>query len=677
MSAATTTKHSCAGRSLWALALLCGAAALLQAPAAARADAAARPYDVTEEREACADFDTLRRPFFGDTHVHTAYSFDASTQDTRNTPRDAYLFARGALVGLQPYDAEGKALRSAQLDRPLDWTVVTDHSEMLGEVRTCMTPGLPGSDSDMCWIYQHQRPLVMLPFAQRTLLMKQRMAFCGEDGEVCRAAARSAWGDIRDAAEEAYDRSSACAFTSFIGYEWTATAGGAENLHRNVVFRNAQVPELPTSWVESRSAFDHWEHLQRECIDALPGCDVLTIPHNSNLSGNGLMFASAKLETAKDADLPVTREEALLRQRWEPLAEIMQHKGDSECLLAGDTTDEACGFEKLPYDSFAGAARFANPALAVLPPPAPPKRAAMVRAALRKGLLQGEQLGVNGLKFGIVASTDTHLGTPGLTKESDPKGHGGAGMNAGSGIARGLPDNPEYNPGGLAVVWAEENTRDAIFAAMMRRETYGTSGTRPVVRFFGGWGYDAGMCEGADFAATGYAGGVPMGGDLPERPADAAAPVFAVSALQDPGSDAEPGTPLERVQVVKGWVADGVTHEKVYDIASSGEPASVDTATCERHGDGAQSLCRVWRDPDFDPDQPAFYYARVLENPSCRWSQYVCVAAGVDCSKPDTVAPGYAPCCAPDHHPIIQERAWTSPIWYGSGDGAGEQVAGR
>jgi hypothetical protein len=618
------------------------------------------PYPVTEEREACADHAPLRRPFFGDTHVHTVYSFDANSQDTRNSPRDAYRLAKGEKVGLQPYDAEGNPLRSAQLRRPLDFTAVTDHAELLGEVRICRDESLPGGDSDFCWTYRLNPMNGFGPMAFRTLLLRDRFQFCGEDGELCRDQAMVVWRDIQAAAEEAYDRSAECSFTSFVGYEWTASVGNGVNLHRNVIFRNDRVPSLPPSWVETPSAFSLWEHLQRGCVDGVEGCDVLTIPHNSNLSGPGLMFASAKVRTPEDLDMPVDREEASLRQRWEPLVEIMQHKGDSECLLGGDTTDEACGFEKVPYNSFAGVGRIATEGALVLGPSLQPDQRGMVRDALKKGLVIQGQVGENPLKYGIVASTDTHLGTPGLTIEDEAKGHGGAGARN----VMGLPDDLEFSPGGLAVIWAEENSRDAIFAGMQRREAYGTSGTRPVVRFFGGWDYPADLCEGTELVATGYRGGVPMGGDLPGRPEGSDAPQFIVSALQDPGTPKLEGTPLQRVQVVKGWVKNGEAHEKVYDVAGGENGASVDTATCERSGAGAASLCAVWVDPEFDSGENAFYYARVLENPTCRWSQQICVDAKVSCDDPSTITSGLEGCCSKAHVRTVQERAWTSPIWY-------------
>ena len=617
-------------------------------------------YEVTERRATCTNHDPLRQPLFGDTHVHTAYSFDARSQNTRTTPPDAYRFAKGQEIGLQPYTPDGVPMRSARIDRPLDWTAVTDHSEMLGEVRSCYVEGSRGYDSDACWFMRNLGPLAIIS-ASRTLLGRQRFAFCGANGELCAENHRAAWQDIRDAAEEAYDRSAACSFTSFIGYEWTASVGNGENLHRNVIFRNDRVPSYAMSWVDTPSAYDLWLGLERDCIAGLPGCDVLTIAHNSNISGDGLMFASGKLRTVNDGRLPVDAEEARLRQRYEPLIEIMQHKGDSECLLVGDTVDEACAFEKLDYDSFAGVQRLAGLGLATTEVPKP-KRSAMVREGLKKGLLEEERLGVNPLKYGIIASTDTHLAAPGLVMESDSKGHGGAGQNASMAMPVGLPDNIEFNPGGLAVVWAEENSRDSIFAALQRRETYGTSGTRPIVRFYGGWDYEDDLCNRDDFAAASYRAGVPMGSDLPPRLGDA--PVFAVSALQDPGTPRFPGTPLQLIQIVKGWVEDGRTRETVVDVAGGENGAEVDPRTCRTHGPGDAALCAVWRDPDFDPSQRAFYYARVLENPTCRWSQRLCNDAGVVCSDPSTVTRGYEPCCASDHRPVIQERAWTSPIWY-------------
>jgi hypothetical protein len=631
------------------------------APAAGRAAEPARPYAWSEEREACSHFEAQRQPLFGDAHVHTAFSFDAGGQDTRNTPRDAYRFARGERVGLQPYDQEGRALRGARIDRPLDWTAVTDHSELFGEVRICHDPKHPLHDSDVCWLYQELPDMGFGALASRALIWRQRFGFCGKDGKQCTDTARGVWKEIQQAAEEAYDRSASCRFTSFVGYEYTASMGEGINLHHNVIFKNAAVPDYAFSWTDSSAVVDLWKTLDEKCLHGIAGCDVLTIPHNSNL-GQGMMFTSARATNPSERNLPITRDEAAQRERMTPLIEIMQHKGDSECLLAGDTTDEACSFEKVPYNSFAGVR---EKRLGPLRASLAPGRRDTVREALKQGLTFSQRIGVNPFHYGIIASTDTHLGTPGLVAEKGHQGHAGAGMNAGTALPPGLPDDLEFNPGGLAVVWAEENNRDSIFAAMKRREVYGTSGTRPVLRFFGGWSYAKNICSASDAAAQGYAGGVPMGGTLPARPTRGGAPRFAVSALRDPGTPELPTSPLAQIQIVKGWVdSQGKTFEKVFDVGGGATRASVDLATCERRGTGFESLCEVWEDPSFDASQPAFYYARVLENPSCRWTQYLCNAAKIECSNPASMKTGFEGCCSKDFDPVIQERAWSSPIWY-------------
>jgi len=376
-------------------------------------------------------------------------------------------------------------------------------------------------------------------------------------------------------------------------------------------------------------------------------CDSLVIPHNSNLSAGQMFDGGAR------ADAPMTREYAERRLRFEPVMEIMQHKGASECYYAaGVIADELCAFEQLPKDNIAGFDR----------PPQPDT--GFARDALGEGMRLAGAVGANPYQFGFIASTDTHLGTPGAVEEDRFLGHGGAGVPARKRVPPGLPDFLKYNPGGLAVIWAEENSRDALFDALRRRESYGTSGPRIRARFFGGWDYADDLCSHPERIEQAYAGGVPMGGEL--QPGPQGPPRFMVAASQDPGAPDNPGTPLQRIQIIKGQVdAQGEYTERIIDVA--GDPAngaSVDTGTCETRGPGFAQLCTVWTDEAFDPTERAYYYARVVENPTCRWSQRICVANGVDCSRPETIGEGLEGCCADEHRPAIQERAWTSPIWY-------------
>ena len=607
-----------------------------------------RPFSVTEEREPCSEYTPLRRPFFGDTHVHTARSQDASTQDTRVTPAEAYRFARGAPLDIQPFDADGNGLRTVQLLRPLDFAVVTDHANQIGEVHICKTPGQPGHDSLVCRMYRSFPRVAFFVMNARYSLLQSRWGFCGEDNEHCLAAAGLVWNEHQRAAEEAYDRSALCGFTTFVGYEWTAAIEGAGHLHRNVIFRNERVPKLPISVMETGpTAINLWNRLDAECRDGQPGCEALTIPHNSNWS-NGSAFTSAVVVGEE-----ITQEEASIRARYDRLVEVMQHKGESECALVPGVTDEGCGFEKAPNTH---SMPFSEEKIEAVN---------FARDALKRGLALEGPLGTNPLKFGLIGSTDTHLGTPGLVMERGFTGHGGAGKPATEALEPGFPDVTSLNPGGLAVLWAEENARDALFESMLRKEAYATSGTRPTLRFFGGWDYaenaeDA--CESEDLAHIGYAGGVPMGSDLPPRSeGPVRAPTFLIRGSRDPHPN---GADLQRIEIVKGWVENGAQHERVLTVAGGPNEADVDLATCERRGSGKTDLCAAWQDPDFDPTQPAFYYARLLENPSCRWTQWACIDAGVRCEDPETISPGFESCCTDEIPPTIQERAWSSPIWY-------------
>jgi hypothetical protein len=615
--------------------------------------------------QACARYAELRQPLFGDLHVHTKYSLDASTQGTAVGPHDAYRFALGERIPVQPYDAQGRGLRSTKIARKLDFAAVTDHAEFFGETEICTHPEYPGYNSPECQFYRSRPNEAFLVFnfqlAEEGVPNTSggqsvpRFAYCGPNGQNCLDAARTPWTDILRAAEAYYDRSQDCRFTTFVGYEWTGSPR-SDNWHRNVIFRTDTVPALPISYMEAAAPEYLWRALAQACR-AEDGCESLTIPHNSNLS-NGIMFS-----TTQDNGLPFTAAFAQEKQDNEPLAEIMQHKGQSECLgtTGASAADELCGYELLPYNNLAGS-RLQNTN--------PPKPQDFLRHALKVGIERErpQALGVNPFKYGLIGSTDTHIGAPGQVLEDNYPGHGGAGQPNRDALPAGLTDLVEYNPGGLAVLWAEENTRNSLYAAMRRREAYATSGPRIVVRFFGGWDLPDDHCGRGNFAAAGYRKGVPMGGDLPPPPHAGAKPRFSVSALRDPGAPGEPAEPLQRIQIIKGWVdGSGATHEKVIDevAGDAGNGASVDEATCATSGPGFASLCGTWEDAEFDPAQHAFYYARVVQNPSCRWSAYQCNAAGITpqaCPRPS--GDPWTACCDTDYPRTVQERAWTSPIWY-------------
>jgi hypothetical protein len=601
---------------------------------------------LAESASGCRNYNALNNLYWGDLHVHTYYSLDASTQDTRTTPAQAYAFARGAVLGVQPWQGD-RPLRQLQLERPLDFAAVTDHAELLGEVALCTDPEGYAYNSLYCRGFRGF-PRASFFLFNLTASLGNRLGLCGDDGERCLEAAAGPWNDIRAAAAAAYDAGAACDFTSFVAYEWTGASENRANLHRNVIFRNEAVPDLPPSFVDSEASVDTlFRQLDEQCIDAGNGCDVLSIPHNSNLSA-GFMFPRGS--GALDA------EAARRRQRFEPLVEVFQHKGASECFFsAGVTEDELCAFEQLSYDNIAGkfSAWYRDPTTA---------ETGFARAVLRDGLDFDSELGVNPYELGFIGSTDTHLGAPGAVGEDSFAGHGGAGAPAGEGVPPGLVDDLEYNPGGLVAVWAPENRRDALFDALRRRETYATSGPRITLRLFAGDDIDPTLCESPNFAEEGYRQGEPMGSVL--RASERVR--IAVAATADAGTLRSPGLPLQRLQIIKGWIdADGQQQEQVFDIAGNPENgAGVELSSCRAHGEGFAQLCTVWQDPGFSPTQRAYYYARAVENPRCRWSQQICVANGVNCDDRSTLGDGLEECCSAEHRPVIQERAVSSPVWH-------------
>jgi hypothetical protein len=574
-----------------------------------------------------AHAEPLRQVLFGDLHIHTSLSSDAYLFGVRATPDDAYTFARGGTIE----HAAGYPIR---LSRSLDFAAVTDHAEYLGMVRAS-EPDVPLNRRSLREVLLGSGPLgVTWTFIRSSIavasegLRPERV-----DPEVTRAA----WRSVVEAAVR-HDRPGV--FTTFIGYEWTSMPGGA-NLHRNVIYRGTRVPDVPFSSLDSEDPADLWRALAAQAEN---GMEAIAIPHNGNVS-DGRMYARVDFEGR-----PLSGAYAALRNRMEPVSEIFQVKGSSETHPVLSDGDEFADFElyelRLDMDG-----EKSEP------------RGSYARDALRTGLELAHAEGWNPFRFGVIGSSDGHNASSPVEED---RYHGKLPMMDGSaalrlGRANLLP--ARYNRGmrwsaaGLAAVWAEENTRDALFDAMRRKETYATSGPRMVVRFFGGFGLEAGLLDAEDRVARAYATGVPMGGTL-GRAAPGQAPAFVVWALQDPS-----GAPLDRIQIIEAWVdAAGRSHERIHDVALSdarapdpatgrvapvGDTVDPATATFEPRI-GAASLRAFWRDDDFDPDRESFYYARVIEIPTPRWSTYDAARLGVP--PPDPVS--------------IQERAVTSAIWY-------------
>ncbi len=575
----------------------------------------------------------LRDVYFGDTHIHTVLSFDAYLMGTRGTPDDAYEFAKGAAIT----HASGFRM---QMKKPLDFLAVSDHAFYLGMMRAIAEGKVQHPLSDVV-AGAVDAAGSTAAFGAVIGHLQRLGAEGGEDDLDNREVARSAWQEVIEAAERHNDPGR---FTAFIGYEYTSSGPEFQNLHRNVIFRGSEVPDAPFPRLDSINPEDLWDWMdaQRE-----QGMESLAIPHNSNGS-DGWMF-----QTTNFAGEPIDAAYAEQRMRNEPLVENTQVKGTSDTHPLLSPNDEWADFELMEL-------RVAS----VLPSRA---NGSYVREAYLNGLLMEEQSGFNPYRFGVIGSSDTHNAAGSFEEDNywsktgmmDIEPH----LRSSVPLPDSEPGDPEYAEGasqywgasGLAGVWAESNTRDAIFDAFRRKETFSTSGPHIRVRFFGGFDYDEEML--ASPVSQGYAHGVPMGGDL--TAAGERTPKFLVWAARDVDS-----APLDRLQIIKGWVANGEKQEQVYDIACSGggqvnaldhrcpdNGATVDLQTCAFSQDvGASQMLTLWEDPDFDPAQRAFYYVRVLENPKCRWSTWDAIRAGV--------APN------PAMHATIQDRAWTSPIWY-------------
>lgn len=625
----------------------------------------------TEARDPCTERSATRNAYFGDLHIHTGFSYDVRPFGSTTTPADAYRFARGGSIGVPPFDDSGRETATLQLRTPLDFAAVTDHAEFFGELGLCLDPSSSVYDVPAC---QHLRGSggelspgsgnLFRVFVNSLLTDSpyQVEEICGEDPAACVESASPLWKATQQMAEDAYDRSSRCEFTSFVGYEHTGTPN-SNNYHRNVIFRNADVPARAISYIDAPRGLDLWNALTDECLNAVDGCDVLVIPHNSNLS-SGSMFPSY---AAGSESAEFTPAAARLQVAMEPIMEIFQHKGNSECFngfpgILG-APDELCEFEQVrsvgerrlifgeTYElRFCEEGEIGRRGFAAV---GCVSRNDFFRSVLLTGLQDEAAIGVNPYKLGAIGSTDTHLALAGATGESDWPGHLVPETELDARLRSGLfsPQSLVSNPGGLAGIWAVENSRDALFEAMRRREVFGTSGTRIQPRLFAGWDLDENACRLANLPEYGYAHGVPMGSDLPPGTAPGRLRLLA-SAVRDPD-----GAALQKLQIIKGWIdPSGQARYEVIDVAGADSPdGQINLLTGQWSGQGSSSLCAVFEDTAFDPAESTYYYLRVVEVPTLRWNWAQCVALPPD-ERPAA--------CQNDAPRSIQEMAWTSPIWY-------------
>jgi len=570
--------------------------------------------------------------YFGDLHVHTSWSFDSYLGGNRIEPKDAYAFAKGKELRLMSGE-------TAQLTVPLDFAAITDHAESYGLFEGCADPSITPEQIEFCAQFENPSPLVFLKLRREgTKRPPVRSSFCGEDGSFCIEHGKTTWQRTQAAADDANEPG---LFTSFYGYEYSPTWPKGGSTHRNIIFRTRSVPEKVISAYEAATALDLWKMLENTCTG---DCEFLTIPHNLNR-----YYGKAFSRMDEDGG-DYTSADWERRNRYEPLVEMFQAKSASECAIGVGTTDEECSFEQFfslckegDSEACAGGGSFA-------------------RDGLKLGLQLEKELGFNPLQFGFIGSTDTHNATPGDTEEWDYRGK--SAFKDASAVKRldkrtfGPAVPITHNPGGLAAVWAEENTRDALFNALKKKETYATSGTRIQLRFFAGWEIEQDIIAAPDIVEQAYRSGTPMGGVLAQNSGELN-PKLLVWAVKDPNN-----ANLDRIQLIKGWVENGEQKESVIDIhcADGQSPNSttnkcpdtktqVNLNTCQiDNSQGDTELKVVWEDTNFNPDYPSFYYVRVLQKPTCRWSTFDAIRLGIN--PPKEVAE------------TIQERAWSSPIWY-------------
>lgn len=574
----------------------------------------------------------LRDAYFGNLHVHTGWSFDAYINDSITTPDSAYRWAKGEAI------SAGEGLPDLQILRPLDWYAVSDHSEYIGVLPLMEDKSNPLSQHPLAADITGDDPEAA--FAAYGKLSDTIYEHHPDEELNDPKIRRTVWAEIVKTADEHYKPGT---FTTFPAFEWTS-APDWRNLHRVVLFRDStHVPDMALSAMDTDVPAELWKwmELQRES-----GAQLLAVPHNGNAS-DGTMFPVGQAY----GDVNVDGDYAAARMRNEPLFELTQIKGTSEVYPPMSPNDEFADFEIWDYT--------------LSPDAVPPEHrlGGYAREAIIRGLKYQQEGRGNPFKYGFIGDSDTHNAAASI-EENNYTGKFGFELDPRHRL-EGPPGVPEsaieqvrrFSSGGVAGVWAESNTREALFDAMVRKETFATSGPRLKVRLFGGYAYPEDVMDRSQWLQTAYDGGVPMGGDLGVAP-EGGAPTFLVAATKEPD-----GANLDRIQIVKGWVENGEQKERIYDVALSdgrkpdGSGAikpvgnTVDVATASYTNDiGATELMANWTDPDFDPAKPAVYYARVLQIPTPRWSTYDAAKLGVEVPKGLPAS--------------IQERAWTSPIWY-------------
>jgi len=573
-----------------------------------------------------------RNVFWGDLHIHTSLSFDAYTMGVRVLPDDAYTHMKGGTI-------EHGAGYKVRNRRPLDFGAVTDHASYLGgprhragaDANGTVLPEIlaTGNPFKISWHWFSTLDGTMEPADWATVFSDDKAV----------EASTNAWQSIIDAAERHNDPGR---FTAFVGYEWTSMPDG-QNLHRNVIYKGNQVPDFPFSAIDSENPEDLWVALEEQRAQ---GMNNFSIPHNGNIS-NGLMYDTEMFDGGE-----FSADYAKRRMINEPISEMLQIKGSSETHPDLSPNDPFAGYELYTTLLRMDGADSKN-------------KGSYVRDALRTGLEMQNAEGYNPYQFGFIGSSDSHNGTAAVEEDNYqgklPLMDGSAGLRSGEVLL--LPAEyrraEKWSAQGLAAVWAQENTRDSLFEAMQRKETYATSGPRMTLRMFAGWDYPEQLLEKGDWLNEAYANGVPMGGELvPSEASTGGAPTLVIVATKDPL-----GANLDRLQVVKAWVdASGKSFEKIFDVAGSGDrvidPATgllasvgntvdVKTATYD-NSIGGTELSAMWTDPEFEAGQQAFYYARVLEIPTPRYSTFDAIALGIEAPEPSS----------------IQERAISSAIWY-------------